>query len=69
MTRLKITPFINNELFFTRETWKYYQNRFSFGFDLPKLKTGEPTIFYKYVLTLSDVKWVPSYTFVFKLTI
>ena len=69
MSSLKITPFINNESFFAPETWKHYINWVSFGFDLPKSKIGKPTIFYKYVITLIEGEWVPTYTFVFKLTI
>jgi len=66
---LKITPFISNELFFAPKTWEYYINWTSFGFDLPKSKIGKPSIFYKYIQTLTDGKWVPTYTLVFKLTI
>jgi len=36
---------------------------------LPKTKIGKPTIFYKYVQTLNDYKWTPTYTMVFKLTV
>lgn len=69
ISSLKITPFISNEFFFAPKTWEHYINWCSFGFDLPKLKIGRPTIFYKYVITQSDGEWVPSYTLVFKLTI
>jgi len=69
ISRLKITPFINNEFFFAPETWNYYINWTSFGFDLPKTKFGKPTIFYKYILSLKEGEWKPSYTFVFKLSI
>tara|TARA_B110000196_G_scaffold236628_1_gene205066 strand:+ start:117 stop:731 length:615 start_codon:yes stop_codon:yes gene_type:complete len=66
---LKITPFISNEFFFAPKSWNYYINWTAIGFDLPKTKIGKPTIFYKYVQTLNDDKWTPTYTMVFKLMI
>ena len=68
-TRFKITPFFNNEFLFAVETWKYNQNRFSIGFDLPKSKIGKPTIFYKNFQTLKDGEWVSSYILVIKMAI
>jgi hypothetical protein len=65
----KVTPFINNEFFFAPKTWNYYINWTAIGFDLPKTKIGKPTIFYKYVQSLNEGKWTPTYTMVFKLTI
>ena len=69
VTRFKLTPFISNEFFFTTDPWLYYVNRIEAGFDLPKGKFGEWSIYYKYNQTLTDGIWEPAYTFVFKFVI
>tara|TARA_B100000902_G_scaffold208724_1_gene198678 strand:+ start:592 stop:1245 length:654 start_codon:yes stop_codon:yes gene_type:complete len=65
-----LKPFFGNEFFYDMEKNSYNKNRFSFGFDLPAISIGVPTIFYKYDQALSDNKWVNSFSgLVFQITL
>tara|TARA_B100001250_G_C19655078_1_gene724465 strand:- start:91 stop:711 length:621 start_codon:yes stop_codon:yes gene_type:complete len=63
-------PHFGNEFFYDMEKKSYNKNRFTFGFDFPKGKLGIPTIYYKYDISLSDDKWVSSFSgLTFQLTL
>tara|TARA_Y100001960_G_C14653491_1_gene817130 strand:- start:70 stop:690 length:621 start_codon:yes stop_codon:yes gene_type:complete len=63
-------PHFGNEFFYDMEKQSYNKNRFTFGFDFKKGKLGIPTIYYKYDISLSDDKWMPSFSgLTFQLTL